>query len=132
MDLADFKAKSAGVKILGSAPGTVGAAGAAAGLAERAATCDGVRCDGAEGWEASGRPKPLDALQRLHVLWNAQLVLKPQLQAQTGSLDFAGRPTAGGPGGGAAARRGAMSEQQEDDNERNCGGLRTACVCECG
>ena len=132
MDLADFKAKSAGVRILGSITEAGAAAGAAAGLVARAATCDGVRCEGAEGWEASGLPKPLVALQRLHVLWNAQLVLKPQLQAQTGSLDFAGRPTAGGPGGGAAARRGAMSEQQEDDSERNRGGLRTACVGECG
>ena len=132
MDLAAFRAKSAGDRILGSTAGAGGAAEAATDFAERAATWAGDRCEGAVGWEASGLPKPLVALQRLQVLWNAQLVLNPQLQAQTGSLDFAGRPTAGGPGGGAAARRGAMAEQQEDEVERNRGGLRTACVGECG
>ena len=132
IDLAAFRAASAGDWTLGSTAEAGGAAGAAAALAERTATCAGERCEGVEGWEASGLPNPLVALQRLHVLWNAQLVLNPQLQAHTGSLDFAGRPTAGGPGGGAAARRGAIAEQQEDDGERNRGGLRTACLGECG
>ena len=77
-------------------------------------------------------PKPLDAQHRLHVLWKAQLVMNPQLQAQKGSLDLAGRPAVGGPGGGAAARRGAMTKQQEDERERNRRGLRTACGGECG
>ena len=131
-DLAAFRAESAGDRTLGSNRGAGGAAGAAAAFAERTATWAGERCEGVAGWEASGLPKPLVAQHRLQVLWNAQLVLNPQLQAQTGSLDFAGRPTASGPGGGAAARRGAMTEQQEDESERNRVGLRTACVGECG
>ena len=131
-DLAAFRAVSAGVTDLGSTGGAGGAAGAAAALAPRTATWAWERCDGAAGWEASGLPKPLDAQHRLHVLWKAQLVMNPQLQAQNGSLDLAGRPTVGGPGGAAAARRGAMTEQQEEGGERNRWGLRTACLGECG
>ena len=47
-------------------------------------------------------------------LWNDQLVLNPQLQAQTGPTAFAaGRPWVAGPGGGAAARRGAITEHED-------------------
>ena len=130
-DLAAFRAVSAGDRTLGSGTGAGGAAAAATAFAERTVTCAWERWEGAASCEASCLPNPLAAQHRLQVLWNAQLVLNPQLQAHTGSLDFAGRPTASGPGGGAAARRGAMAEQQEDEVERNRGGLRTACLGEC-
>ena len=131
-DLAAFKAVSAGESALGSTTGTGGCDAAATACAARAAACAGDLCDGPEGWEAMGLPRPLAAEQPWQRLWNDQLVLNPQLQAQTGPTAFAaGRPWVAGPGGGAAARRGAITEH-EDCEWRNCGGLRTACVGECG
>ena len=92
-DLAAFKAVSAGESALGSASVAGGCDAAATACAARAAFCAGDLWDGPEGWEAMGLPKPLAAEQPWHLLWKDQLVLNPQLQAQTGPASFAaGRP----------------------------------------